>query len=68
LEESISKKLYPPEGILTTEDALLFLEKKFATGQAKEYRQRKVDGILDRSLLPHLGDTPEDRLKKALYL
>ena len=68
LEESVSKRLYPPEGILTTEDALLFLEKKFATGQAKEYRQRKVDGILDRSLLPHLGDTKSDRLKKALYL
>ncbi len=68
LEECVSKKLYPPEGILTTEDALIFLEKKFATGQAKEYRQRKVDGILDRSLLPHLGDTRADRLKKALYL
>ena len=68
LEECVSKKLYPPEGILTTEDALLYLEKKFATGQAKEYRQRKVDGILDRSLLPHLGDTKADRLKKALYL
>ncbi len=68
LEECISKRLYPPEGILTTEDALLYLEKKFATGQAKEYRQRKVDGILDRSLLPHLGDAKNDRLKKALYL
>ncbi len=68
LEECVSKKLYPPEGVLSTEDALIFLEKKFATGQAKEYRQRKVDGILDRSLLPHLGDTKQNRLKKALYL
>jgi DNA-directed RNA polymerase subunit B len=68
LEECVSKRNYPPEGIQTTEDALLYLEKKFATGQAKEYRQRKVDGILDRSLLPHLGDTKQDRLKKALYL
>ncbi len=68
LEECTSKKTYPPEGIMTVEDALLFLEKKFATGQAKEYRQRKVDAILDRALLPHLGDTRTDRLKKALYL
>jgi DNA-directed RNA polymerase subunit B len=68
LEECTSKKTYPPEGIMTVEDALLFLEKKFATGQAKEYRQRKVDAILDRALLPHLGDTKADRLKKALYL
>ncbi len=68
LEECTSKKTYPPEGIMTVEDALLFLEKKFATGQAKEYRQRKVDAILDRALLPHLGDARTDRLKKALYL
>ncbi|MFQ5553180.1 MAG: hypothetical protein ACE5EW_05635, partial [Thermoplasmata archaeon] len=52
----------------TQEDALLYLEKKFATGQAKEYRLRKVDSILNRSLLPHLGDRNEDRIKKALFL
>ncbi|MFQ5553692.1 MAG: hypothetical protein ACE5EW_08285, partial [Thermoplasmata archaeon] len=52
----------------TQEDALLYLEKKFATGQAKEYRIRRVDSILDRSLLPHLGDRKEDRIKKALFL
>lgn len=68
LEEIQNKKSYPPQGIFTEEDARLFLEKKFATGQAKEYRVRKVDSILDRSLLPHLGDTEEDRIKKALYL
>ncbi|MFQ5986897.1 MAG: DNA-directed RNA polymerase subunit B, partial [Thermoplasmata archaeon] len=68
LEEIQNKKLYPPAGIFSQEDALLYLEKKFATGQAKEYRIRKVDSILDRSLLPHLGDTKEDRIKKALFL
>jgi DNA-directed RNA polymerase subunit B len=68
IEEIQSKKSYPPSGIFTTEDAILFLEKKFATGQAKEYRVKKVASILDRSLLPHLGDRPEDRLKKAIFL
>ncbi len=68
LEEIQNKKQYPPAGIFSQEDALLFLEKKFATGQAKEYRVRKVDSILDRALLPHLGDGREDRLKKALFL
>src|SRR6266498_1125524 len=43
-------------------------KKKFATGQAKEYRIKKVESILDRSLLPHLGDTREDRIKKAIFL
>jgi DNA-directed RNA polymerase subunit B len=68
IEECQSKKLYPPNGIFSQDDALLWLEKKFATGQAKEYREKKVSSILDRSLLPHLGDSPEDRIKKAIFL
>ena len=52
----------------STEDALNFLEKKFASGQAKDYRVKKVDSILNASLLPHLGDTANDRLKKAIFL
>ncbi len=68
VEECQDKKLYPPNGIFTTDDAILYLERKFATGQAKEYRQKKVESIIDRSLLPHLGDTKEDRTKKAIFL
>ncbi|HKZ48073.1 MAG TPA: DNA-directed RNA polymerase subunit B [Thermoplasmata archaeon] len=68
IEEIQNKKLYPPNGIFTKDDALSFLEKKFATGQAKEYRQKKVEAILDRSLLPHLGDAEADRIKKAVFL
>ena len=68
IEEIQNKKSYPPNGIFTTEDSILYLEKKFATGQAKEYRVKKVASILDRSLLPHLGDRSEDRLKKAIFL
>ncbi|WP_455392354.1 DNA-directed RNA polymerase subunit B [[Eubacterium] cellulosolvens] len=54
--------------VKNTEDAINYLEKKFATGQAKEYREKKVESIIDRSLLPHLGDSKQDRLKKAIYL
>ncbi len=68
IEECQNKKLYPPNGIFGREDAVNYLEKKFATGQAKEYRTKKVESILDRSLLPHLGDTREDRIKKAVFL
>jgi len=68
IEECQNKKLYPPNGIYTTEDAILFLERKFATGQAKEYRAKKVESIIDRSLLPHLGDTGDARMKKAIFL
>ena len=54
--------------VTNTEEAINYLEKKFATGQAKEYREKKVESIIDRSLLPHLGDNKLDRLKKAIYL
>lgn len=52
----------------TIEDALNYLEKKFATGQAKEFREKKVESIIDKSLLPHLGDHRDHRIKKAIYL
>ncbi len=68
IEDCQDKKNYPPNGIFTREDALNYLEKKFATGQAKEFRVRKIESIIDRSLLPHLGDAVEDRLKKAVFL
>jgi DNA-directed RNA polymerase subunit B len=68
IEECQNKKNYPPNGIFTKDDAINYLEKKFATGQAKEYRIKKVESILDRSLLPHLGDTRDDRIKKAIFL
>ncbi len=68
IEDCAGNTTYLPDGISTQEDALNYLEKKFATGQAKEYRQKKVASILDHLVLPHLGDTPADRLKKSLYL
>ncbi len=68
IEECQNKKLFPPNGIFTKADALNWLEKRFATGQAKEYRERKVSSIIDRSLLPHLGDSQEDRIKKSIFL
>ena len=68
IEECHEENLYPPHGVFTSEDAIIFLEKKFATGQAKEYRTKKVESIIDRSLLPHLGDEPKDRFKKAIFL
>ncbi len=68
IEASLDKKTCAPNGYHTTEDAILYLERNFAAGQAKEYRTKKVESILDHSLLPHLGDTSEDRMKKAIYL
>ncbi|MBL6896011.1 MAG: DNA-directed RNA polymerase subunit B [Candidatus Poseidoniaceae archaeon] len=45
-----------------------WLQKKFAAGQQKDYREARVDQLLDRELLPHLGDQGTDRKKKAVFL
>ena len=50
------------------DEAHQWLEKKFAAGQQKEYREARVTQLLDRELLPHLGDQLEDRKKKAIFL
>jgi len=68
IEDCEKEKNYSDEGIRTRDDAIEYLEKRFAAGQAKEYRERRISQILDKNLLPHLGDKPEDRMKKALYL
>ena len=50
------------------EESLELIGKKVAPGQAKEYRAKRVDVLLDTYLLPHLGVEPGDRLAKAYYL
>ncbi len=67
LEEANTNKTFQ-NGVHTMEDAISFLEKKFASGQAKEYREKKISQMLDKSLFPHLGDQKSDRIKKAIYL
>ncbi len=68
IEEVENPELYPPDGIRTRKNAIEYLEKRFAAGQAREYREKKISQILDTSLLPHLGVRKEDRIKKAYYL
>ncbi len=68
IEDSKNPKNLPPDGVNNPDDALLYLEKRFAAGQAKEFRDKKITQMLERALLPHLGDEVSDRLKKAIYL
>ncbi len=68
IEEAKNPKILPPNGINNTEDSIIYLEKRFASGQAKEYREKKISQMLDKSLLPHLGDSEAERYKKAIYL
>ena len=54
--------------VQSRDEAHEWLQKKFAAGQQKEYREQRVNQLLDRELLPHLGDQPGDRKKKAIFL
>lgn len=49
-------------------EAIDFLGKKAAPGQADEYRIKRAEILMDTYLLPHIGTTPTDRLAKAHYL
>jgi DNA-directed RNA polymerase subunit B len=52
----------------TREEALEYIGNRLAPGQAREVRIRRAEEFLDNDFLPHLGTTPEARIKKALYL
>ena len=50
------------------EEAMQWLEKKFAAGQQKEYREQRIQNLLDKELLPRLGNPEDNRKKKAIFL
>ncbi|MFH0817026.1 MAG: DNA-directed RNA polymerase subunit B'' [Candidatus Micrarchaeota archaeon] len=50
------------------EVAMERIGKKAAPGQAKEYRGKRAEILLDTYLLPHIGVEPKDRITKAYYL
>jgi len=62
------EEIHSTEGIYTTQEALEYMERRFAAGQSKEYRKKRINYILDNTLLPHLSTNYEARLKKAVFL
>lgn len=53
---------------ITANEALIELGKFSAPGQAKEYQQKRAETQIDNYLLPHIGETAEDRRVKGRYL
>ncbi|MEM5781884.1 MAG: DNA-directed RNA polymerase subunit B, partial [Candidatus Aenigmatarchaeota archaeon] len=53
--------------VQTEKDALEFIGKHLKIVQ-KEYRKERVEQIIDKYLLPHLGQETKNRLEKANYL
>jgi len=54
--------------IETVEGAMEVIGKKVAAGQTGEYQTKRANYVIDRYLLPHLGDDEESRLAKAHFL
>jgi len=52
----------------TKDEAFELIGRKAAPGQAREYRAKRTDVLLDTYLLPHLGTEPGARIAKAYYL
>lgn len=64
LESSFDEAL----GINTIAEAVTYIGNRASYGQIEEYRLRRAYSLLDRNFLPHVGNTPEQRLEKAYFL
>ena len=54
------EEVHNEEGIYTTQEALEYLERRFATGQSKEYYQKEENQLyFDNTLLPHTSTTED---------
>ncbi len=68
MHDDLFINLYSTINLKTKEDAIESLSKKMGISPTQEQRAEKTLENLDRYLLPHLGLTPEDRMKKAINL
>jgi DNA-directed RNA polymerase subunit B len=57
--------LYDFVDIKTPEDAMDYMSKKIGISQAREIRLERMNEILDKYLLPHIGDAEDARMAKA---
>lgn len=64
--EEIYANLYGAD-VSSTEEAIDFIGRKMNISQ-KEYRKERAKEVMDKYLLPHIGQDAEDRYKKAMYL
>jgi DNA-directed RNA polymerase subunit B len=54
--------------VKTQQDALDTIGKYVAPGQLLDYRLRRAQEVMDNYLLPHIGQSQNDRIAKAFYL
>lgn len=66
--DGVLVNLFEYVNIKTAEDALDHVAKHMGITQSKEIRLERINEIIDRYLLPHVGTKKEDRLFKAYNL
>ncbi|TGC11344.1 DNA-directed RNA polymerase subunit B'' [Methanolobus halotolerans] len=52
----------------TIEEAMEKIGSRVASGQARDYQIKRANYVIDRYLLPHLGNEPSNRVAKANFL
>jgi DNA-directed RNA polymerase subunit B len=52
----------------SVEDAFEQLGKRAGAGHAKQYQATRANQVINNFLLPHIGNTEDDRKAKAIYL
>ncbi|ASJ16439.1 DNA-directed RNA polymerase subunit B [Thermococcus chitonophagus] len=68
VQQILFDNLEDASDITTQQEALEYIGKLVAPGQAREYRLKRAEYVIDNNLLPHMGVNPEDRIRKAYYL
>ncbi|MEM4263527.1 MAG: DNA-directed RNA polymerase subunit B'' [Candidatus Woesearchaeota archaeon] len=63
--DEVMINLFEFVNIKTIEDAMDYIAKKVGITQAKEIRLERMQEIVDKYLLPHVGTKMEDRIYKA---
>lgn len=66
--DSVLVNLFEFADIKTEEDAIDYIAKKSGITQPKEIRVERMQEILDKYLLPHIGTKQSDRVHKAYNL
>ncbi len=53
---------------MTHEEAFDYIGKRAGAGHAKQYQATRANQVINNFLLPHIGNSEEDRRRKAIYL
>ncbi len=66
--DEVMINLFEFVNIKTADDAMDYMAKKIGITQSKEIRLERVQEVIDKYLLPHVGTKTEDRMSKAFNL